>query len=123
MARKSGALRCLGSYGLCLLIVLAGCKECDQGTLDRGWPGRGGDLRAHQVRHVENVHYAFAECGDMCGGNVEVELGQRCREFIEQAGSIEARDLDHRVAVRPLVVDGDRRLHRESADTAFGWRS
>src|SRR5205807_2215736 len=67
---------------------------------------------------VEHVARAFAEGRDMGGGNVEVELRDRGRQLIQQAGAVEAGNLDHGVAVRPLIVDGDLRLDHESAHLA-----
>src|SRR6185436_18342343 len=77
-------------------VVFAG-EQMNQRALDRGLPGRRVDLGAEQVRHVEYVAGAFAEGGDMGGGNVEVELRDRGGQLIQQAGAIEAGDLDHGV--------------------------
>src|SRR6476619_131258 len=78
--------------------VVLGRQQMNQRALDRGLPGRRVDLGAEQVRHVEYVAGAFAEGGDMGGGNVEVELRDRGGQLIQQAGAIEAGDLDHGVA-------------------------
>ena len=101
--------------------VLAG-EQVKQRALDRGLPGRRADLGAEQVGDVEHVAGAFAEGRDMGGGNVEVELRDRGRQLIQQAGAVEAGDLDHGVAVRPLIVDDDLGLDHERAHLAAGGR-
>ena len=85
----------------------------DQRALDRGLPRRRVDLRAEQVGDIEHVAGALAEGRDMGRGDVEVELRDRGGQLIQQAGPVEAGDLDHGVAVRPLVVDGHFRLDHE----------
>ena len=53
-------------------------------------------------------------------GDVEVEFRDRRGQLIQQARPVEAGHLDHGVAVRPLVVDGDFRLDHEGARLASG---
>src|SRR5438445_8673765 len=83
-------------------VVFAG-EQMNQRALDRGLPGRRVDLGAEQVGDVEHVARAFAEGRDMGGGNVEVELRDRGGALIQQAGAVEAGDLDPAVAVLLLV--------------------
>ena len=66
-----------------------------------------------QVGHVEHVHRLLAEGHDMGRGDVEVELAERRREVVEQARPVEARHLDHGLAVRQGVVDGHLGRHVE----------
>src|SRR5262245_66300306 len=89
-------------WRLGLFVILAGCKEGHQGAFDRGLARRRGDLCPHKVRHIKHVNYAFAKRCDMRGGNVEIELRQRCRQFIEKARTVKTGDLDHGVTVGPL---------------------
>src|SRR6185369_8317867 len=98
-------------------VVFTG-EQMNQRALDRSLPGRRVDLGAEQVGDVEHVAGAFAEGRDMGGGDVEVELRDRGRQLIQKARSVEAGDLDHGIAVRPLVVDGDLRLDHEGAHLA-----
>lgn len=65
-----------------------------QRALDRGLPGRRGDLGAEQVGDIEHVAGALAEGRDMRRGDVEVELRGRGGQLVEQAGEVEAGDLD-----------------------------
>ena len=81
-------------------------EQMDQRALDRGLPRRRVDLRAQQIGDVEHVAGALAEGRDMGGGDVEVELRDRRRQFVKQTRPVEAGDLDHGIAIRPLVVDG-----------------
>src|SRR5438445_1822977 len=83
-------------------VVFTG-EQMNQRALDRGLPGRRVDLGAEQVGDVEHVARAFAEGRDMGGGNVEVELRDRGGALIQQAGAVEAGDLDPAVAVLLLV--------------------
>src|SRR4051794_12962327 len=66
-------------------VIFAG-EQMNQRALDRGLPGRRVDLGAEQVGDIEHVAGAFAEGRDMGGGNVEVELRDRGRQLIQQAG-------------------------------------
>ena len=98
-------------------------EQLQQRALDRHLARRRGDLRAEQVGHVEHVDHALAERRDMRRGDVEAELRQRRGQLVEQARPVEAGHLDHRVAVGPLVVDGDLGLEREGLEPALGGRA
>src|ERR1700733_4466199 len=57
-------------------------EQMQQRAADRGLSCRRRDLRAQQIRDVEHVAGAFAEGRDMGGGDVEVELRDRRRQFV-----------------------------------------
>src|SRR5262245_41034195 len=97
-------------------------EQVQQRALDRGLPCRRVDLRAEEIRDIKHVSRALAEGRDMGGGDVEIELRERGRQLIEQAWPVEAGDLDDRVKLRLLIVDGDLRLDREGAHLAAAHR-
>ena len=75
-----------------------------------GSPPRGaavGDLVADEIGHVEDVDRPLAEGRDMGRGDVEVEVGDRPREVVEEARPVEAGGLDHGELVRQRIVDAD----------------
>src|SRR5690242_2689776 len=99
--------------GTCLI------EQGDERALDCRLSSRRGDLCAEQIGNVEHVDYPLAEGCDMRGRDVEIELGEGRGQLVEQAGAVEPDNLDHRVAMRPLIIDGDRRLDREGTDAAL----
>src|SRR3984957_20858335 len=105
------------------LRLRAAREHRDQRALDRRVARRREDLRPEQIGHVEHVDRALAEGRDVRRGDVEVELGQRGGELVEQAGAVEAAYLDHGVAVRPGIVDVDLWLDREGLDAALRRRA
>ena len=60
-------------------------EQREQRPLDRRLPGRRRDFGAEQVGDVEHVDHALAEGRDMGRGDVQIELGQRGRQLVEQA--------------------------------------
>ena len=92
--------------------------------LDAGKARRVVDLLAGQVGDVEGVDDLFAEGGDVGRGNVERQIGQRTGDLRQQAGSVEALDLDDREAVGERVADLGARLDPESPGAALAaWRA
>ena len=59
--------------------------------------GVGGDLQAVEVLHVEHVDGALAEGGDLRARDLQLQLGERAGQAVEQAGAVAAVDLDDRV--------------------------
>src|SRR5229473_8282217 len=102
---------CRSRRGLRRVFVIG--EQMDQRALDRGLPRRRVDLGAEQVGDVEYVAGALAEGRDMGGGDVEVEFGNRGGELIQEARPVEPGYLDHRVAIRPRIVDGHFRFDHE----------
>src|ERR1700693_138361 len=88
-------------------LALVALEYAEQRAADRGLARRRDDLRAGEVRHIEDVDGALAEGRHVRRGDVEVEARDGVGEIIEQAGPVEPRYLDHRVAVGPDVVDVD----------------
>ena len=56
-------------------------------------------------------------------GDVEIELRQRGGQFVKEPRPIKPGDFDDRVAVRPLIVDGNFRLDGERLEPAFRRRA
>src|SRR5262245_28470842 len=98
-------------------------EQRNQRALDRGLARRRTDLRAHQVRDVEHVDHALAERRNVRGCDIEIELRERRRQLVQKPCAVEPGDLDHRVAVRPLIVDGDGWLYGKGADAALRRRA
>src|ERR1700722_12483344 len=82
-------------------------------TADSGLSRRRRNLRAQEIGDVEHVAGALAEGRDMGGSDIEVELRDRRRQFVQQTRTVEAGNLDHGVAVRPLIVDRYFRLNNK----------
>src|SRR5437879_661046 len=80
-------------------LALVFGEKRQQRALDRRLTRWCGDLRAEQIGHVKDVDDALAEGRHMRRGDVEVELGDRRGQLVQQTGTIEPGDLDHRVAV------------------------
>ena len=93
-------------------------EDGQEALLDRLLAPLARHLLVGEVGDVENVHRLLAEGGDVRRGDVEVEVGQRAGELVEQAGAVEARDLHHRELVGERVVDQHLGRHREGADGA-----
>src|SRR3984957_14801604 len=100
--RGSFMVGCRSRRGLRRGLVIG--EQVDQRALDRGLPRRRGGLGAGQGGDIKHGAGALAEGRDMGGGDVEIELRNRCCQLIQQAGPVEAGHLDHGVTVRPLIV-------------------
>src|SRR5215208_6089287 len=57
------------------------------------------DLRAEQIGHIKHIDHPLAERRHMRRRDVEIELRQGCRKFVEQSRAVEPDHLDHGVAV------------------------
>ena len=93
-----------------------------QAAADRRLAAGIGDLVADEIGHIEDVDGALAEGDDMRRGDVEIEVGDRPRQVVEQAGTVEAGRLDGGELVRPGVVDEDAGLQRERAKAGAALR-
>ena len=94
-------------------------QRCRQRRADRLQPHRVFDLRPGEVGHIEGVDHLFAEGRDMGRGDIERKVRQRAGDLREQAGPVEARDLDDGKAVRQRVADVDARLDAEGFRSAL----
>src|SRR5262249_53972690 len=95
-------------------------KKLQQRALDRHLAGGRSDLGAEQVSDIEHVDDTLAEGGDVGGGDVEVELGQRRGQLIQQSGPIKAGHLDDGVAIGPVIVDRHLGLERKGLQRRLG---
>ena len=85
------------------------------GALTRGIDHFG----ARQIGDVKSIDRLFAECDNMGGGDIEVQPRQSQGQIEQQAGAVEAGNLDDAVHMRQAVVDDDIRRHIEG----FGARN
>src|SRR5262245_5639731 len=74
-------------------------EQGEQWTLDRGLACRRRDFGAEQVGDVEHIDHPFAEGSDMGRGDVEVELRQCRRQFVEETRPVETGHFDHRMTL------------------------
>jgi hypothetical protein len=70
-------------------------------------------FQAEHVLDVEDVHHLRAIGRDDRMGDIDVGRRERLGQIIEQAGPVAGVDLDDRVDLRALVVEGDMRRHVE----------
>ncbi len=80
------------------------------------------DLRAVDLRHVEDVGDPGPLGVDLRQGDRQAELVKRVREREEQAGPVLGEDLDDRVAGRGPIVEEDLRRDRGARPLAPGRR-
>ena len=62
---------------------------------------------AGEIGHVEDVDRLLAVGADMGRADGEVEVGDLAGQLVEEAGAVEARDLDDGELLRQRVGDRD----------------
>src|SRR5665213_4463482 len=65
-------------------------EGCQQTSADGRLSIGVGDLVAEEIGHVENVDCALAKGDDVGRGDVEIEVGDRAGESVEEARPVEA---------------------------------
>src|SRR5690606_15307751 len=96
-----------------LLAVDAALEDAEQGLTDLLLAERRLDLLAEEIGDVEDVDRLLAIGADMGGADGEAEIGNFAGQLVQQAGAIEAHDLDDGELAAEGVGDGDLRGHGE----------
>src|SRR5229473_904720 len=85
-ARRSCSIKSAGRRPVSSRLRLVGREQMEQRAFDRGLTRRRIDLRAQEVGDIEHVAGALAKRRDVGGGDIEIELRDRGRQLIQQAG-------------------------------------